>query len=245
MRRCWLAAVLGALGAWLGACDLGQLDSGTCDLPPPVSHTRSRCGPTLDFQRINSYAGEFPRVQVREEAVVLVNGNCTGTLIESGTSLNLVLTAGHCVAANEDVLVAFNHEDCADGPTTTVTGRVLERSLAPDYALVTFDGKAGILPTPLSRLMTSELAIIQHPQGLPKVIAEGRFLQVQQGELRYVDLDTLVGGSGGGVLNTEGQLVGVHTNGDCGEQGGYNAGWTAEEIVRVSPLLADSVFALP
>ena len=60
-----------------------------------------------------------------------------------------------------------------------------------------------------------------------------------------VDLDTLVGGSGGGVLNTEGQLVGVHTNGDCGEQGGYNAGWTAEEIVRVSPLLADSVFALP
>src|ERR1041384_1458700 len=41
-----------------------------------------QCGPTLDFTPINSYRGEFADVaQSREDAVVFINGLCTGTLI--------------------------------------------------------------------------------------------------------------------------------------------------------------------
>src|SRR5688572_17116246 len=42
-----------------------------------------QCGPTLDFTPINSYRGKFANVQDREDAVVLINGSCTGTLIEA------------------------------------------------------------------------------------------------------------------------------------------------------------------
>jgi hypothetical protein len=40
-------------------------------------------GPTLDFTPINSYQGELADVQDRDDAAVLIDGRCTGTLIEA------------------------------------------------------------------------------------------------------------------------------------------------------------------
>jgi V8-like Glu-specific endopeptidase len=64
-------------------------------------------------------------------------------------------------------------------------------------------------------------------------------LDACNGLLYYVDLDTSVGSSGAGVLNRDGYLVGVHTDGDC-VKGGTNWGWTAVSIVEASPYLADA-----
>ncbi len=66
------------------------------------------------------------------------------------------------------------------------------------------------------------------------MIAEGTFLEQSGGLLRYIDLDTDVGSSGAGVLNFQGRLIGIHTDGDCNEQGGSNNGWSTVSIVEAS-----------
>jgi hypothetical protein len=45
-----------------------------------------------------------------------------------------------------------------------------------------------------------------------------------------------VGSSGAGVLNRDGYLVGVYTDGYCAK-GGTKWGWTAASIVEASPYL--------
>ncbi len=196
-----------------------------------------QCGPNLDFTPINSYQGDFADIQVREDAVVLINGLCTGTLIEASAG-PVVMTAGHCVALEQRVLLSFNHEDTPDGERLTTEGSVIERALEPDYALIKLDALPAVTPVLLTTQASERLAIIQHPRGRPKVIAEGTFLDSCNQRLYYVDLDTLVGSSGAGVLNRQGHLLGIHTDGDCDETGhGANWGWTAEAIVEASPYL--------
>src|SRR5262245_60487416 len=87
----------------------------SCDatrVAKPVLPTQ--CGPTLDFTPINAYGGEIAAVQDREDAVVLIGGGCTGTLI-AATAGPVVLTAGHCLGLGGRALVAFNVEDDPDG----------------------------------------------------------------------------------------------------------------------------------
>ncbi|MEZ4361552.1 MAG: serine protease [Kofleriaceae bacterium] len=228
----------------VSACDVGAVEPAVqCETAAAAPSLRSRCGARLDFTPINAYAGDFPDVQLLEEAVVLINGNCSGTLIDGGEAGELVLTAGHCVGLGDDALLVFNHEDCADGLQTKVSGHVVERSLTPDYALLTLAQPVGIAPTPLGRALSDRLAIVQHPLGQPKVIAEGHMQEAAQGRLRYADLDTLTGGSGAGVLNTSGALVAVHSSGDCSDTGGANTGWLATEIVQASARLDETMFA--
>ncbi len=203
----------------------------------------AQCGPTSDFEEINHYTGEFPDVQSLEDSVALINGNCTGTLINGGdTTGGLILTAGHCTALGDETLVVFNHELCPDGETSSHIGVVIEQSLEPDFAIIELESLPDITPMELGQKPTKRLAVIQHPRGRPKVIAEGQLLEEVDGILRYVDLDTAVGGSGAGVLSTDGKLVGVHSRGDCNEFGGANAGWTAQAIVLASTILDSSVF---
>lgn len=195
-----------------------------------------QCGPTLDFTPINSYQGEFADVQDREDAVVMIDGRCTGTLIEASAG-PVVITAGHCVGLGDRPLLVFNFEDEADGDSLRTGGTVIEQSREPDYALIQLDELPAVTPVLLTTRATERLAIIQHPRGYRKVIAEGRYLDSCNQLVYYADLDTLVGSSGAGVLNRQGHLVGVHTDGDCDERGGSNRGWTAEAIVEASPYL--------
>ena len=198
----------------------------------------SQCGPTADFTPINSYQGEFSDViQDREDAVVLIDGRCTGTLIEASAG-PVVLTAGHCVGLGDRSLLVFNFEDNPDGDLLVTGGTVIEQSLEPDYALIALDVLPAVTPLLLTTRATERLAIIQHPRGRPKVIAEGRFLESCDERVYYTDLDTLVGSSGAGVLNRQGSLLGVHTDGDCDTDGhGTNRGWTAAAIVAASSYL--------
>ncbi len=203
-----------------------------------------QCGPTLDFTPINSYLGELSDViQRREDAVVLIDGRCTGTLIAASAG-PVVLTAGHCVGLGDRSLIVFNFEDDPDGDTLITEGTVIEQSMEPDYALIQLDALPDVTPTLLTSLATERLAIIQHPRGRPKVIAEGRYRDSCNQLVYYADLDTLVGSSGAGVLNQQGHLLGVHTDGDCELNGrGSNRGWSAEAIIEASLYLQDDDIA--
>ena len=198
-----------------------------------------QCGPTVDFTPVNSYAGDLAAiVNEREDAVVLINGTCTGTLIEAVAG-PVVITAGHCVRLGDRPFLVFNFEDAPDGDQLQTEGTVIEQSDAPDYALISLDTLPTVTPTPLAVSASDELAIIQHPRGMPKVVADGQLLDGCDGLLYYVDLDTLVGSSGAGVLNRSGHVVAVHTDGDCAK-GGTNFGATAASIVEASPYLEDA-----
>jgi len=197
----------------------------------------SQCGPSLDLTPINRYQGEIVAVQDREDAVVLINGTCTGTLIAAGAG-PVVMTAGHCVGLGDRALVAFNVEAEPDGDPLVTNGTVIEQSTAPDYALIQLDQLPMVTPTLLTTRPSDLLAIIQHPRGGPKVVAEGNFSGACDGLIFYTDLDTLVGSSGAGVLNRQGHLLGIHTDGDCAVDGsGSNMGWDAAGIVEASAYL--------
>ena len=200
----------------------------------------SQCGPSLDLTPINDYRGEIAAVQDREDAVVLIGGSCTGTLIAAAAG-PIVLTAGHCVGLGDRALLAFNVEADADGDTLVTDGTVIERSTEPDYSLIEPDELPEVTATPLTTRPSDLLAVIQHPRGGPKSIAEGRFAATCDDAIFYTDLDTLVGSSGAGVLTEGGYLLGIHTDGDCAEDGsGSNYGWTATSIVAVSSYLQDA-----
>jgi hypothetical protein len=205
-----------------------------------VSHTQ--CGATLDFTPINAYRGALVDAQVREDAVALIDGNCTGTLIAAASG-PVVLTAGHCVGLGDRTQLAFNIEANPDGDRLVTDGTVIEQAATPDYALIALDQLPAATPTPLTAQSTERLAIIQHPRGGPKVIAEGEFFAECHGAISYLDLDTLVGSSGAGVLNAQGLLYGVHSDGDCDASGGSNSGWSAASIVAASAYLQDGDLA--
>lgn len=212
-----------------------------CGAESPVDTNVSalQCGPTLDFTPVQRYRGAVASLQEREGAVALINGSCTGTLI-AATAGPVVLTAGHCVAAGDRVVVAFNVEAKPDGEQLVTEGTVIERETEPDYALIRLDALPDAAPTPLSSSPTDLLAVIQHPRGRPKVVAEGTLASACEQRLYYRNLDTLVGSSGAGVLNRQGHLVAVHTDGNCATDGtGTNHGWTATAIVRASAHLQD------
>lgn len=203
----------------------------------PSVGSLSQCGPTADFTPINSYRGEFADVLGSEDAVALIDGRCTGTLIEASAG-PVVLTAGHCVGLGDRAVLVFNFEDNPDGDPLITEGTVIEQSLEPDYALILPDVRPAVTPVLLTSQASERLAIIQHPRGRSKVIAEGRYLDACHQLVYYADLDTLVGSSGAGVLNRRGHLLGIHTDGDCDEKGGgANRGWTAQAIVEASEYL--------
>jgi Trypsin-like peptidase domain len=241
-RAVLAAAALSLASPGLGAC-------GESSPPPVCGATRARavsphaqCGDALDFTPINQYQGAIASIQDREDAVALLDGDCTGTLIAAAAG-PVVLTAGHCVALGDQVLVAFNIEDNPDGDMLVTGGTAIEQSDEPDYALVKLDRIPRAAPTALTTRQSALLAVIQHPRGAPKAIAEGELAGACNRQLYYSDLDTLVGSSGAGVLNDTGYLLGVHTDGDCGKTGGTNRGWTAEAIVAASAYLEDADLA--
>ena len=241
IRRGHLLAVAVSLST--AACGpIGpRVDTACGQLPLEESSSGGalQCGVTLDFTPVNRYQGEVAAFQEREDAVALIGGACTGTLIAAAAG-PVLLTAGHCGMVGNRFVVAFNVEENPDGDRLVTEGVVIEQADEPDYALLQLDALPSAMPTPLSTRASDRLAIVQHPRGAPKVVAEGPYLGACNGRIYYVNLDTLVGGSGAGVLNRSGYLTGIHTDGDCARDGsGANRGWTAAAIVEASAYLQD------
>jgi V8-like Glu-specific endopeptidase len=86
------------------------------------------------------------------------------------------------------------------------------------------------------------ICIIGHPAGQRKRIEAGPTTSISGNLIRYNDIDTLGGNSGSGILRaSDGQLVGVHTNGGCTSSspgdGGSNFGQRIGAVVDASPIL--------
>jgi V8-like Glu-specific endopeptidase len=89
------------------------------------------------------------------------------------------------------------------------------------------------------------LAIIGHPEGMPKRIEAGPLTGFSDNFLAYNDIDTLGGSSGSGILGPAGTLVGVHTNGGCDDpEDGNNYGVRISPILAASPILSGLLFPL-
>lgn len=115
-----------------------------------------------------------------------------------------------------------------------------------DYAIVELGRNSrGELPSTsfgAAKVLTREpasqelIAVLQHPQGLPKKIEAGHVWLIDGTAVYYDDVDTLGGSSGSGVRDAEGGIIGVHTNGGCTADGGANRGVTTAAISAVSQL---------
>ncbi|MEJ8476983.1 trypsin-like serine peptidase [Roseibium algae] len=70
------------------------------------------------------------------------------------------------------------------------------------------------------------LLMFQHPGGEPLKVAGGTVGSKKNGIVFYSDLDTLPGSSGAAIRNKKGQIVGVHSSGNClrGGPGNYATG---------------------
>lgn len=195
-------------------------------------------------------------------------GFCTGTLLLS----NIVLSAGHCVDAND---LRAKHAtppavyDANGDFVRDMTPREISALLKVDFNfqhvyvssdnpfLITSPSNAFSIPVDawidsafgpspsgkprdylLLRLQRSDrnlaeyalglrnidydpptereaLAVVQHSQGDVKKIAVGNLKSVRGRNLFYSNLNTDNGSSGAGIIDKNGKLVGIHTNGGC------------------------------
>lgn len=218
--------------------------------------SNSICG-TDNKQEINSYDGslgqstEFVKEHQSAVAAIAKTGTdnsskfCSGTMI----SEDLFLTASHCIEGGNATTnyLAFNYEK-AKGSQTLLqqshfkVAEVVEEggSSTTDYAILRIDGKPGAKFGYAKINLTAPVegdvfTIIQHPSGKPKQVDVGHRSKYTSGVyMGYGDLDTEPGSSGSGVLDAQGQLVGVHTNGGCRMSGGDNKAVMMTEIAKVS-----------
>jgi V8-like Glu-specific endopeptidase len=216
------------------------------------------CGTTDDSQYVNDYTGTlgpttafvttYKGSKGAMEATATPGSSakyCSGSLIAS----NLFLTAGHCVdSTTVGEYVSFNFER-VKGSSTLLTeshfrvDAVVEDELGGvDYAIVRLAGTPGttwgISAVAAADPATgSAITIIGHPAAAPKKIEAGTVQSFSGSYMYYGNVDTLGGSSGSGVLNSSGQIVGVHTNGGCTSSGGANSGVRISKIRTVSAVL--------
>lgn len=219
----------------------------------PEVNATSICGPN-NLQHVNSYDGTLGQPKAFVDAFkprvgALAQGTpdatsrkfCSGTLI----SEDLFLTASHCVDASITTKFAvFNYETAAGSSTLLPQDHfkvteIVENGGNLDYAILRIDGKPGLKYgfTPIRVAMPENnhlLTVIQHPKGQAKQTESGPLVGERGAYMQYADLDTEPGSSGSGVLDKDGNLVGVHTNGGCYSGGGANQGVKMTEIAKVS-----------
>lgn len=111
-----------------------------------------------------------------------------------------------------------------------------------DVAVIRLAGNPGSI-FGLGKVATSDpdtgdmACIIGHPAGVPKRIEAGPVTSFSGDRIRYNDIDTLGGNSGSPIWHSpSGEIVGVHTNGGCNQNGtGSNSGF------RISSIREESV----
>lgn len=81
------------------------------------------------------------------------------------------------------------------------------------------------------------VTILQHPAGQPEKIEAGTETVFDGDFVTYADIDTLGGSSGSGVLNEDGEIVAVHTNGGCGPISGANLALSVRRIAETSEII--------
>jgi V8-like Glu-specific endopeptidase len=216
--------------------------------------TKSQCGPAWDAQQVESYNGTLGPTQAfvaRHESRVgyHVDVGCTGTLISD----DLFLSAGHCGYAVGHT-VRFDYQNAPGGsparPTRDFTvSQVVEQEESAnwDYAIVRLNGSPGrefghaniaAIDPPAG----AQATMIGHPNRRPKEIHSATVFDysspIGPNWFRH-QIDTVGGNSGSGVLNADGQVIGVHTNAGCNTTGSIqgNSAMRMSRLVTRSPTL--------
>lgn len=215
----------------------------------------SLCGKS-NLQQVNSYDGTrgVSRAYVAKHKLAvgalaespIGDKYCSGTLIDP----KLFLTAGHCVGASTIGHVVALHYEQKAGSTTLhpqeffrVTAIVEDGTTKGlDYAILRLEEAPGKrhginLPRAIDPLKRAPLAIIQHPGGEPKQIDAGTLAGYAGDYLTYGNIDTQPGSSGAGVLDADGRVVAVHTNGGCSSKTGTNRGVRLARVATVSAII--------
>ncbi len=220
----------------------------------PELSTRTRCGGTWDALPVEQYAGAAgapePFVDFHESRVGFhVNVGCSGTLISD----DLFISAGHCGYLVGDT-VRFDYQVSPTGAPRPVrdftVAQVVEQehNATWDYAIVRLAGSPGrefghanlaAIDPPVSSVVT----LIGHPSTRAKEIHAGPVADYASplgaNWFRYW-VDTEPGNSGSGILDAQGRLVGVHTNGGCTATWPFNgnSGMRMSQLVPHSPTLS-------
>ena len=157
---------------------------------------------------------------------------CSGLLIDD----DLILTAGHCVDGNtkvSDLVFLFNYRmenrntlarmDLSKDVYRGVKVLDGEFSNRHDYALIQLDRPATPFhkPHPWVRWnrnarVGEQVAIISHPNGLPVKFSLGSVYDTSDVKFEHT-ADTLGGSSGAAVFDSQGYLIGIHTQGRNGD----------------------------
>ena len=148
-----------------------------------------------------------------------------------------------------NMTVDFNYQADQNGnPRTPTAYRVLElveyRLGGLDFAIARLEGAPGA-QWGIGKLSDDDgsvgdmMAIIGHPAGQRKRIEAGPITLFQGDRVRYNDIDTLGGTSGSGLVReSDGCIIGIHTNGGCNEaMTGSNFGVKITAIRRESPTI--------
>lgn len=153
----------------------------------------------------------FAKWKIRQPVVQLTIeniGSCSGVVVSKG----LVLTAGHCVIANEEdnaTLPLFVVRDGWVYPT-----KVVKVDYQKDIALIAADIDCPCAPVSQFKPVADEkLYVVGYPYGREinntQIVTEGHY----QGQMKNGDYITTVpaapGNSGGGLFNQYGELVGI------------------------------------
>lgn len=190
----------------------------------------------------NRFAVSYEWVQTHSKPVVMVGG-CSGTLLE----YNIVITVAHCnIEVGDKVYFDYG----VNNKEVTTVKKILENGwnngTHTDYAIVEIDKpmfdndriqKIGCK----SPEIVEDIYLIAHPERQRKKIAWGAVRSKTYWSIGYL-ADTKPGSSGAGMLNSDGEFVGVHSWGSCLEGDvyrGYNGGAHIERLLRISPKIRE------
>ncbi len=254
--RAWgLWSVLLSSGLVVGCADEMPTEAAAGDVREVLAElsTESTCGASWDLQDVESYNGALGTptyfVAQHERRVGFhATIGCTGTLISD----DLFISAGHCTYSVGDV-VRFDFQNDAAGTARTTrdftVGAIVEQEWTStwDYAIVRLNGNPGrefghASIAAVDPPAGSQVTIIQHPALQRKQIHAGPVLDYSSAQgtnwFRH-QVDTTGGSSGSGVLNADGQLVGIHTNAGCsmGTPIEGNSAMRMSQLVPHSPTL--------